>query len=42
MQDPLRGASKVRLGASVKQYLADWGYPWSESAGVICVDACRG
>jgi hypothetical protein len=40
-QDPLRGASKVRLGASVRQYLADWGYAWSENAGVVCVDSCR-
>ncbi|WVQ93047.1 hypothetical protein IAU59_000111 [Kwoniella sp. CBS 9459] len=40
-QDPLRGASKVRLGTSVKQALAEWGYAWNESAGVICVDPCR-
>ena len=40
-QDPGRGASKVRLGTSVKQYLADWGYAWNETGGVICVDPCR-
>lgn len=40
-QDPGRGASKVRLAASVKQMLADWGYPWSETGGILCVDPCR-
>ena len=40
-QDPLRGASKVRLSASIKQSLAEWGYPWNETAGIVCVDACR-
>lgn len=40
-QDPSRGASKVRLGNSVKQFLAEWGYAWSENAGVLCVDPCR-
>ncbi|GMK56033.1 hypothetical protein CspeluHIS016_0210890 [Cutaneotrichosporon spelunceum] len=40
-QDPARGASKVRLGASVKTSLAEWGYAWSESGGVLCVDPCR-
>ncbi|KAL1407490.1 hypothetical protein Q8F55_006923 [Vanrija albida] len=40
-QDPLRGASKVRLANSVKQSLADWGYAWSEGAGIIHVDPCR-
>ncbi|WRT69252.1 uncharacterized protein IL334_006236 [Kwoniella shivajii] len=40
-QDPLRGASKVRLGTSIKQVLAEWGYAWNEVAGVICVDPCR-
>lgn len=40
-QDPLRGSSKIRLGTSVKQCLAEWGYAWNESAGVICVDPCR-
>jgi hypothetical protein len=40
-QDPLRGASKVRLGTTIKQSLAEWGYPWNETAGIICVDACR-
>ncbi|KAK8843948.1 hypothetical protein IAR55_006740 [Kwoniella newhampshirensis] len=40
-QDPLRGASKVRLASSVKQCLAEWGYAWNETAGVICVDPCR-
>ncbi|WVQ63721.1 uncharacterized protein L199_001874 [Kwoniella botswanensis] len=40
-QDPLRGASKVRLGTSIKQVLGEWGYAWNENAGVICVDPCR-
>ncbi|WVQ80977.1 hypothetical protein IAT38_003084 [Cryptococcus sp. DSM 104549] len=40
-QDPGRGASKVRLGTSVKQALAEWGYAWSEAAGIVCVDPCR-
>lgn len=40
-QDAGRGASKVRLAASIKQFLADWGYAWNENAGVICVDPCR-
>ncbi|WWC63844.1 uncharacterized protein I303_106449 [Kwoniella dejecticola CBS 10117] len=40
-QDPLRGASKIRLGTSVKQVLAEWGYAWNENGGVICVDPCR-
>lgn len=40
-QDPARGASKVRLATSVKQFLADWGYAWSENGGVLCVDPCR-
>lgn len=40
-QDPARGASKIRLGASVKQFLCEWGYAWSESGGVLCVDPCR-
>ena len=40
-QDPARGASKVRLANSVKQFLAEWGYAWSENAGVLCVDPCR-
>lgn len=41
MQDPLRGTSKIRLGATIKQSLAEWGYPWNETAGIICVDPCR-
>ncbi|KAK4689359.1 hypothetical protein P7C73_g739, partial [Tremellales sp. Uapishka_1] len=40
-QDPLRGTSKIRLGTTVRQALADWGYPWSESGGVLCIDASR-
>ncbi|ORY24204.1 hypothetical protein BCR39DRAFT_590677 [Naematelia encephala] len=40
-QDPLRGASKVRLANSVKNSLAEWGYAWSETGGTICVDPCR-
>lgn len=40
-QDAGRGASKVRLGTSVKQWLAEWGYAWSETAGIICVDPAR-
>lgn len=40
-QDPARGASKIRLATSVKQFLAEWGYAWSENGGVLCVDPCR-
>ena len=40
-QDSLRGTSKIRLAASIKQCLAEWGYPWSETGGVLCVDPCR-
>nr|XP_019049786.1 hypothetical protein I302_00205 [Kwoniella bestiolae CBS 10118]OCF28716.1 hypothetical protein I302_00205 [Kwoniella bestiolae CBS 10118] len=40
-QDPLRGASKIRLGVSIKQVLGEWGYAWNENGGVICVDPCR-
>jgi hypothetical protein len=41
-QDPARGASKVRLASSIKQFLADWGYAWNDTAGgVLCVDPCR-
>jgi hypothetical protein len=40
-QDTGRGASKIRLGSSVKQWLAEWGYAWSETGGVICVDPAR-
>lgn len=38
-QDAGRGASRVRLAASIKEFLARWGYPWSEGGGVLCVDA---
>ena len=41
MQDPLRGASRIRLATAIKQSLAEWGYPWNETAGVFCVDPCR-
>ncbi|KAG8735119.1 hypothetical protein FRC10_010971 [Ceratobasidium sp. 414] len=37
-QDVARGSSKARLGAAVREWLVDWGYPWSERNGVICVD----
>ncbi|WVO17660.1 hypothetical protein L204_105357 [Cryptococcus depauperatus] len=40
-QDPLRGASKTRLGTSIKNALAQWGYAWNENGGVVCVDVCR-
>ena len=40
-QDAARGAGKVRLGTSVKQWLGEWGYAWSETGGVICVDPAR-
>ncbi|ODN75768.1 hypothetical protein L202_05777 [Cryptococcus amylolentus CBS 6039] len=40
-QDPNRGASKTRLGTSVMQALVQWGYAWSEDAGIICCDPCR-
>lgn len=38
-QDAGRGASRIRLAASIKEFLARWGYPWSEGGGVLCVDA---
>ncbi|KAG9101112.1 hypothetical protein FRC06_003340 [Ceratobasidium sp. 370] len=37
-QDVARGSSKARLGVAVREWLVDWGYPWSERSGVICVD----
>ncbi|KIJ55443.1 hypothetical protein M422DRAFT_774468 [Sphaerobolus stellatus SS14] len=37
-QDPARGSSRARLAAGVREWLHDWGYPWSERDGVICVD----
>ncbi|KZV92034.1 hypothetical protein EXIGLDRAFT_718808, partial [Exidia glandulosa HHB12029] len=37
-QDPLRGASRLRLAAGVRDWLHKWGYPWSERDGIICVD----
>lgn len=39
MQDPSRGASRVRLSAGIKEWLHRWGYPWNERDGVICIDA---
>jgi hypothetical protein len=38
-QDPARGASRFRLSTGVKQFLARWGYPWSEGGGVLCIDS---
>ncbi|KAG6335809.1 hypothetical protein ID866_3287 [Astraeus odoratus] len=38
MQDPSRGASRVRLAAGVREWLHRWGYPWNERDGVICID----
>lgn len=40
-QDAGRGASKIRLGSSIKQWLGEWGYAWSETGGVVCVDPAR-
>lgn len=40
-QDAGRGASKVRLGTSVKIWLTEYGYAWNEAGGVICVDPAR-
>ncbi|QRV88775.1 Zf-CCCH domain protein [Ceratobasidium sp. AG-Ba] len=37
-QDIARGSSKARLGAAVREWLVEWGYPWSERGGVLCVD----
>ncbi|EJD48105.1 hypothetical protein AURDEDRAFT_144350 [Auricularia subglabra TFB-10046 SS5] len=37
-QDPLRGASRLRLAAGVRDWLHKWGYPWSERDGIICAD----
>ncbi|EIN06065.1 hypothetical protein PUNSTDRAFT_145429 [Punctularia strigosozonata HHB-11173 SS5] len=37
-QDAARGASRARLAAGVREWLHRWGYPWSETQGVICVD----
>lgn len=39
MQDPSRGASRVRLSAGIREWLHRWGYPWNERDGVICIDA---
>jgi hypothetical protein len=40
-QDAARGASKVRLGTSVKIWLTEYGYAWNELGGIICVDPAR-
>ncbi|KAF8519676.1 hypothetical protein JB92DRAFT_2710305 [Gautieria morchelliformis] len=37
-QNPARGTSRARLAAGVRDWLHDWGYPWSERDGIICVD----
>ncbi|TDL23715.1 hypothetical protein BD410DRAFT_746479 [Rickenella mellea] len=37
-QDPTRGASRARLATGIREWLHNWGYPWSERDGVICVD----
>ncbi|TFK51697.1 hypothetical protein OE88DRAFT_1658280 [Heliocybe sulcata] len=37
-QDIARGASRTRLAAGVREWLHQWGYPWSERDGVICID----
>ncbi|KAF8573761.1 hypothetical protein K439DRAFT_1642732 [Ramaria rubella] len=37
-QDPARGTSRARLATGVREWLNDWGYPWSENEGIICVD----
>lgn len=41
MQDPNRGASKTRLGGSIKSWLTEWGYAWMEGGGWVCVDSVR-
>ncbi|KAI6044215.1 hypothetical protein EDC04DRAFT_2643476 [Pisolithus marmoratus] len=38
MQNPLRGVSRARLSAGVREWLHRWGYPWNERDGVICID----
>ena len=36
--DPGRGVSRQRLATGVREWLHNWGYPWNERDGVICVD----
>ncbi|KAJ7257898.1 hypothetical protein B0H12DRAFT_1110524 [Mycena haematopus] len=38
-QDTGRGASRARLATGVREWVHRWGYPWSESDGIICIDA---
>ncbi|EJD07486.1 uncharacterized protein FOMMEDRAFT_100748 [Fomitiporia mediterranea MF3/22] len=37
-QDPGRGASRARLATGIREWLHNWGYPWNERDGIICVD----
>lgn len=37
-QDVARGASRARLATGVREWLHNWGYPWNERDGIICVD----
>lgn len=37
-QDTSRGASRARLATGIREWLHNWGYPWNERDGVICVD----
>ncbi|KAH8116352.1 hypothetical protein DFH11DRAFT_1580090 [Phellopilus nigrolimitatus] len=37
-QDAGRGASRARLATGVREWLHNWGYPWNERDGIICVD----
>ncbi|OCB89973.1 hypothetical protein A7U60_g2828 [Sanghuangporus baumii] len=37
-QDPGRGASRQRLATGIREWLHNWGYPWMERDGIVCVD----
>ena len=37
-QDAARGASRQRLATGIREWLHNWGYPWNERDGIICVD----
>ncbi|KAI5122503.1 hypothetical protein M0805_001411 [Coniferiporia weirii] len=37
-QDVARGASRARLATGIREWLHNWGYPWNERDGAICVD----
>lgn len=37
-QDAARGSSRARLATGIREWLHNWGYPWNERDGIICVD----